>query len=93
MNSELDPIPAPQDALGWSPEDGFIYDRKVLTDRLAQGWYVHMISDDGRLYGVMAQDRAPLAAVLRLEGDVASLVEALGDFGEYVAERLAKARS
>jgi hypothetical protein len=41
----------------------------------------------------MAQDRAPLAAVLRLEGDVASLVEALGDFGEYVAERLAKARS
>lgn len=47
------------------------------------------VSADGLVRGVTAVTGAPLLALLRVEADVAELVEALHDVAEAFAQRLA----
>lgn len=85
MNSEPQPIPAPQGAIAWTPDTGYLYEPGEVPIHVETGAVVLVVSDDGQLRGVKAHDRVPLAAVLRVEGDIAEVVMRLDDLGDHVA--------
>ena len=57
---------APEGAVAWTP-DGWVFDGPPAA--LDDGRLVLVVSDDGELRGVQPADRAPLAAVLRIDRD------------------------
>ena len=85
MQNDAQPIRAPQGALAWTPAEGYLYERSEIAVHVAAGSMVLVVSDDGYLRGVTERDRAPLAALLRLEGDLTEVVRRLDDLGEAVA--------
>lgn len=85
MQNNAQPIPAPQGAVAWTPSRGFVYERPEAAAAVDAGETVHVVSRDGYLRGVAPSNRAPLVALLRVEGDVAELVARVGDLGETVA--------
>lgn len=85
---------APQGAVAWTPEDGFLYRNDPVPVALEAGDLVLVVSDDGELRGVTPHDRAPLAAMLRVDGDLADVVTRLDEIADELAvlERQAGAR-
>jgi hypothetical protein len=79
----------PAGAVGWTPRDGWAFDVAELPTHVDDGDYVLTVSADGLVRGVTAVTGAPLLALLRVEADVAELVEALHDVAEAFAQRLA----
>ena len=81
--SAAQPVRAPQGAVAWTPQAGWVYDHLELPQRVEGDSYVLMVSEhDGRLRGVTANDTAPLLAVLRVEADVAEIVRRLDDLAD-----------
>ena len=85
-------MPAPRDALGWSAARGFITDRHELDDAHAESEVV--LDVEGVVRDVAGN--APLAAVIRLDRDVAALANELAnvhqrllDIAEAAVDRLA----
>jgi hypothetical protein len=81
-------VRAPQGAVGWTPRDGWAFDVAELPTHVEDGDYVLTVSADGLIRGLTAVTTAPLIALLRVEADVAELVEALRDVAEHSAQRL-----
>ena len=79
-------IRAPQGAIAWTPTDGWVYDAVELPDHIEQGHYVVVVSErDGMVRGVTAYTTAPLVALLRVDADLAEVVERVGELGEQLA--------
>jgi hypothetical protein len=85
-------VPAPRGALGWSAARGFITDRHELND--AQAASEAVLDVEGVVRDV--EGNAPLAAVMRLDRDVAELASELAslhqrllDTAEAAVDRLA----
>lgn len=80
----MTPLRAPADAICWSPADGWVFDeheaQRALTDN---GWAL-VVASDGRVH-VGDDETAPLASVIRLDGDLAEVVLRLDDLGDTVA--------
>lgn len=85
MNDSTDLIRAPQGALAWTPARGYLYEPAEVPAHVEAGELVLVVSDDGYLRGVAHYDRAPLASLLRVEGDLAEIVARLDDLGDTVA--------
>lgn len=86
---------APAGAIGWTPDSGWIYDEHEAPAALEEhGGLVLVVSDDGMVRGVTSSDRAPLSAVLRVDGDLVDVVTRLDEVADELAvlERQAGAR-
>lgn len=84
MNA-AEPLRAPQGARAWTPSRGFVYEHSETAAAVEAGDSVHVVSRDGFLRGVSPTNRAPLRALLRIETDLAELVQRLGDLADSVA--------
>lgn len=81
MNA-AEPLRAPVGAVGWSPDAGWLYDTQEVVKRVDRDAYVLVVSNDGYLRGVTPTDRAPLVAVVRVDGDLAEVVARLDDLAD-----------
>ena len=82
MNTS-EPLRAPAGARGWTPADGWLYDGDELPRQVeGAGDMVLVVSDDGMVRGVQPHAVAPLAAVLRVDADLAEVVARLDDLGD-----------
>lgn len=81
MNA-AEPIRAPEGAVGWTARGGYLYERGDMPRRVVAGEMVLVVSADGMVRGVT---EPALAAVLRLDGDMAEVVQRLAEVGETVA--------
>lgn len=77
MNSEAQPIRAPQGAIAWTAVDGFAYDEHEVPRHVDAGELVLVVSSDGMLRGVQPHDHAPMIAVVRVEADVVEVIQRL----------------
>ena len=82
MQNDAQPVRAPQGALGWSPDGGWLYEPTEVRSSVDAGHMTLVVSDDGWLRGVTDHDRAPLAAVLRIDGDLVEVVARLDQLAE-----------
>ena len=92
MNHDAQPVRAPAGARAWTPDIGWLYEREEVPRHVEAGAVALVVSDDGWLRGVTDDDHAPLAAVLRIDGDLAEVVEridALADRAEGLDTGLA----
>lgn len=78
------PVRAPDGAYAWSSLRGWLYDPDGPSDAV-EGDVILTVSSDGLLRGVLPTDRAPLSAVLRVEGDVVEVVQRLDDLADRAA--------
>jgi hypothetical protein len=101
MQSEPIEVRAPQGAVGWTPTTGWLYDVRDLPDHVDAGHYVIVVSESDGMVRLNSIETAPLAAVLRLETDVAELRnrvedeglrEQLVDIAEFAGARLSQTR-
>lgn len=87
MNDSTDRVRAPQGARGWTASGGYVYDETEMPRRLEGGAMLLVVSADGYVRGVQPHATAPLAAVLRLDGDVAEVVLRLDELGDELHGR------
>lgn len=76
------PVRAPAGAVAWEPARGWLYpgDEPSSAEALDAASPVFIVSSrDGAVHGVSRNEPAPLVAVLRLETDVAQLVERVNE--------------
>ena len=83
-------IRAPHGAVAWTPANGWLYSPDDVPILLEDGDLVIVVSDDGVIRGVTSHDRAPLSAVLRIDGDVSELVARIGDLEQPISELKAR---
>lgn len=86
-------IRAPQGAVGWTPTTGYVYDTRELPDHVDAGHYVIVVSESDGMVRLNSVESAPLAAVLRLETDVAELVARVADIDHGVDDQAIEAVS
>lgn len=80
----MTPVRAPAAAVCWSPDSGWIFDEREAQRALTDNGWALMVASDGRVH-VGEDETAPLAAMLRVDADVAELVERVGDLGDQGA--------
>lgn len=78
------PIRAPAGAVGWTASAGYLFDSAELTHRATAGEVVLVVPAEGMLRGVTPDNRAPLLAVLRLDGDLVDVVTRLDDLSDRI---------
>jgi hypothetical protein len=92
MPDPAEPIRAPQGAIAWTPTDGWLYERAEMPTRIEGGDVVYVVSADGRVRGITPSMTAPLAAVLRIDADLADLVTRLNDLAEAHSDEITELR-
>lgn len=75
-------IRAPHGAIAWTAADGWLYEGEPVPSSEDSGDLVLVVSDDGYVRGVAHYDRAPLAALLRIETDLVEMVRRLGELAD-----------
>lgn len=83
-------IRAPHRAVAWTPAGGWLYSPDDVPILVEDGDLVIVVSDDGVIRGVTNHDRAPLSAMLRIDGDVSQLVERIADLEQPISELKAR---
>lgn len=87
MNDSTDRVRAPQGARGWTASGGYVYDETEMPRRLEGGAMLLVVSHDGYVRGVTERDHAPLAAILRLDGDLHEVVARLDELADELRGR------
>ena len=82
MTDSIDRIRAPQHAVAWVPETGYLYEPSEVPTHLEAGAVVLVVGSDGYVRGVT---HAELAAVLRIDGDLDQLVQRVEELGDRAA--------
>lgn len=80
-----EPVRVPNGAQAWIAREAWLYEADGVPVELAAGQLVLVVSDDGYVRGIGPDDLAPLAAVLRIDGDVTEIVLRLGDLKDRAA--------
>jgi hypothetical protein len=74
MNPPSEPVRAPQDAVAWTPEVGWIFAVDSVPTMIHDNQYIILVSPvDGRTPPIPVNQLAPLIAVMRLETELIEL--------------------
>ena len=76
-------VRAPAGAVAWSTLRGWLYEPHEAAE--VEGDVILLVSSDGLVHGVLPNARAPLVAVLRVEADMADVVQRIDDLADRAA--------
>lgn len=85
MTDSTHTVHAPQGALAWTAMGGWRYAGDRAPSTTETGDLVLVVSDDGYLRGVTLHDRAPLIALLRIDGQLTEIVARIDQLADRVA--------
>jgi len=85
MTSESHLIRAPQGAIAWTPDLGYLYEREEVPRHVEASSVVLVVGSDGWLEGVTNHDRALLTSLLRIDADLDQLVQRLDELADRAA--------
>ena len=77
-------VRAPQGALAWTAVHGWLYEHEMAPSPTDTRDLLLVVSEDGYLRGVAFHDRAPLVAVLRIDGDLTEIVARIDNLADRV---------